>query len=193
MEPPQTPKTLLSTLSKDFSNQVLWTQLIHLYEPLIRFWLALKGVPADDIADCTQQVLLRLVRLLQQTGYQANRARFRTLLGTIVHSVAIDAYRKTRHLPHPDTTPLEDIPDTHSDVPAKIEAQIQIAALETVLESIRSGHIPLTPIQRDVFDACIDNDESPTTFAQQRGLRVNTVIQIRKRLIRKIRKLANAY
>ena len=49
------------------------------------------------------------------------------------------------------------------------------------------------PLHREVFDACIDNVESPSDFAKRKGLRPNTIIQIKRRLIDKIQKLANAY
>jgi RNA polymerase sigma factor (sigma-70 family) len=194
MDTPNTPKTLLSILSKDASNQVLWTQLVHLYEPLIRFWLTLKGIPQDDLDDCTQHVLLRLVRVLKNTGYDANRARFRTLLGNIVFSVATDTFRKTQrdknNLP---TIPLDDLPDPYENVPEKIDAQFQYVALQTVFESIRAGRIELSPLHREVFDACIEGVESPSDFAKRNGLRPNTIIQIKRHLTDKIHKLANAY
>ena len=194
MDTPNTPKTLLSILSKDASNQVLWTQLVHLYEPLIRFWLTLKGVSPDDLDDCTQDVLLRLVHTLEGKGYDVNRARFRTLLGCIVTSAAYDTYRKNqRDKTHHPTIPFDDLPDHSEDVPEKIDAQFKYAAIQTVIESIRAGRIELSPLHREVFDACIDGEESPSDFAKRKGLRPNTIIQIKRRLTDKIQKLANAY
>jgi RNA polymerase sigma-70 factor, ECF subfamily len=70
-----------------------WKDLADLYRPLIIGWLNRQGVPAVDLEDLTQDVLLSVVKSLPAFEHSGNRGAFRAWLRTIVCSRTIDYWR----------------------------------------------------------------------------------------------------
>src|SRR5262249_39812369 len=67
-----------------------WKDLTGLYRPLIIGWLSRQGVPAGDLEDLTQDVLLRVVQHLPTFAHSGRRGAFRAWLRTIVCSRTAD-------------------------------------------------------------------------------------------------------
>src|SRR5262249_43142970 len=61
-----------------------WKDLTDLYRPLILGWLNRQGVPARDLDDLGQEVLLSVVTHLPTFQHSGQRGAFRTWLRTIV-------------------------------------------------------------------------------------------------------------
>ena len=72
-----------------------WKDLIDLYRPLIIGWLNRQGVPAVDLEDLSQDVLLTVVKHLPNFEHSGNRGAFRSWLRTIVCSRTTDYWRAT--------------------------------------------------------------------------------------------------
>ena len=72
-----------------------WKDLIDLYRPLIIGWLNRQGVPAVDLEDLSQDVLLSVVKHLPNFEHSGNRGAFRSWLRTIVCSRTTDYWRAT--------------------------------------------------------------------------------------------------
>src|ERR1700675_2995846 len=70
-----------------------WKDLIDLYRPLIIAWLNRQGVPAVDLEDLSQEVLLSVVKHLPAFEHSGNRGAFRSWLRTIVCSRTTDYWR----------------------------------------------------------------------------------------------------
>jgi RNA polymerase sigma-70 factor, ECF subfamily len=70
-----------------------WKDLTDLYRPLIIGWLNRQGVPAVDLEDLSQDVLLSVVKHLPNFEHSGNRGAFRSWLRTIVCSRSTDYWR----------------------------------------------------------------------------------------------------
>src|SRR6516164_6040225 len=70
-----------------------WKDLTDLYRPLILGWLNRQGVPARDLEDLSQEVLLSVVKQLPGFQHSGQRGAFRTWLRTIVCRRTADYWR----------------------------------------------------------------------------------------------------
>jgi RNA polymerase sigma-70 factor (ECF subfamily) len=70
-----------------------WKDLTDLYRPLILGWLGRHGVPAHDLEDLCQEVLLRVVKHLPGFHHSGQRGAFRSWLRTIVCSRTADYWK----------------------------------------------------------------------------------------------------
>ena len=70
-----------------------WKDLTDLYRPLILGWLNRQGVPAGDLEDLGQEVLLSVVTHLPSFQHSGQRGAFRTWLRTIVCRRTVDYWR----------------------------------------------------------------------------------------------------
>src|SRR5580692_4900285 len=70
-----------------------WKNLTDLYRPLILGWLHRQGVPAGDLEDLSQEVLLSVVKHLPGFQHSGQRGAFRAWLRTIVCRRTADYWR----------------------------------------------------------------------------------------------------
>jgi RNA polymerase sigma-70 factor (ECF subfamily) len=70
-----------------------WEDLTDLYRPLILGWLDRQGVPARDLEDLSQEVLLSVVKHLPDFQHSGRRGAFRSWLRTIVCRRTADYWR----------------------------------------------------------------------------------------------------
>src|SRR5579871_6732896 len=70
-----------------------WKDLTDLYRPLILAWLNRQGVPASDLEDLSQVVLLSVVKQLPSFQHSGQRGAFRSWLRTIVCRRTADYWR----------------------------------------------------------------------------------------------------
>src|SRR4051812_50172786 len=73
-----------------------WKDLTNLYRPLMIGWLNRQGVPAGDLEDLSQEVLLSVVKHLPGFQHSGHRGAFRSWLRTIVCSRTADYWRSPR-------------------------------------------------------------------------------------------------
>src|SRR5215510_7918459 len=71
-----------------------WKDLTELYCPLIVGWLNRQGVPAGDLEDLSQEVLLSVIKHLPGFQHSGHRGAFRSWLRTIVCRRTADYWRK---------------------------------------------------------------------------------------------------
>jgi RNA polymerase sigma factor (sigma-70 family) len=82
--PSRTSVTLLGRLRQDATDQAAWNQFVARYEPKILQWCRRWGLQESDARDVTQDVLLKLQRLLAKFAYDPSRS-FRGWLRTLTH------------------------------------------------------------------------------------------------------------
>src|SRR5215469_127304 len=70
-----------------------WKDMTDLYRPLILGWCTRQGVPAADLEDLAQDILLSVVKHLPAFGHSGHRGAFRAWLRTIVCSRTTDYWR----------------------------------------------------------------------------------------------------
>jgi DNA-directed RNA polymerase specialized sigma24 family protein len=71
-------------------EQDAWKGLTNLYRSLILGWLQSQGMPARDLDDLSQDVLLSVVKHLPSLEHTGHRGAFRSWLRTIVCSLTCD-------------------------------------------------------------------------------------------------------
>src|ERR1700758_5594925 len=87
----ETRKSLL--LRAQTGETDAWKDLTALYRPLILAWLNRQGVPARDLEDLSQEVLLSAVQHLPGFQHAGHRGAFRAWLRTIVCRRTADYWR----------------------------------------------------------------------------------------------------
>jgi RNA polymerase sigma-70 factor (ECF subfamily) len=70
-----------------------WQDLTDLYRPLIVGWLRYQAVPADEVDDLVQDILLSVVQNLSSFRHSGRRGAFRSWLRTIAYNRACDFWR----------------------------------------------------------------------------------------------------
>ena len=70
-----------------------WQDLTDLYRPLIVVWLRHQGVPAAEVDDLVQDILLSVVQNLSTFRHSGRPGAFRSWLRAIAHSRACDFWR----------------------------------------------------------------------------------------------------
>jgi len=80
-------------LRAQIGEEEAWKDLTDLYRPLIIGWLNRQGVPAIDLEDLSQDVLLSVVKHLPAFEHSGHRGAFRSWLRTIVCSRTTDYWR----------------------------------------------------------------------------------------------------
>src|SRR5262249_40413909 len=87
----QTRQSLL--LRAQAGEENAWKDLTELYRPLILGWLNRQGMPAGDLEDLSQDILLSVVKHLPSFQHSGRRGAFRSWLRTIVCSRTTDYWR----------------------------------------------------------------------------------------------------
>lgn len=84
-----TSLTLLSSVKGIPGDEDAWKRFVSRYEPLIQNWCAAWGLQESDRQDVTQEVLLRLSKVMQKFQYDSGSS-FRAWLKTVTRRVWID-------------------------------------------------------------------------------------------------------
>src|SRR5262249_37396084 len=93
----ETSLSLLERLA-DRPSDDDWRRLHDLYQPLLRAWMARAGVPASDVDDLVQDVLLVVYR--EVAGFERQRqGAFRAWLRTILAHRVRDHFRGQKYRP----------------------------------------------------------------------------------------------
>lgn len=76
-----------------------WTKLVRLYGPLVDFWLGREGLAGADGEDVFQDVFATVAKGIVNFRKDRPGDTFRGWLRTIVHSRAVDHFRRSRGRP----------------------------------------------------------------------------------------------
>lgn len=141
--------SLLNQLSQS-PNSEAWEQLVSLYTPLLRNWLRNQdGLPAEDLDDLVQEVLLSVSRELPNFQHNQQRGAFRKWLRLILVHRLRNYWRSRQR--HPSVVGgtdflqwLEKLEDDGSQLSAAWDRQHNQHVLEQLLretETQFAGHI----------------------------------------------------
>lgn len=78
-----TPPSLLLRI-RDHADDESWGDFVEVYSPMIYSFCRSRGLQANDAADVTQEVLLRLSKAIRNFEYDRGRGLFRDWLARIV-------------------------------------------------------------------------------------------------------------
>jgi RNA polymerase sigma-70 factor (ECF subfamily) len=186
----ETQQSLL--LRAQNGEQDAWKDLTDLYRPLIIGWLRRQGVPARDLDDLSQEVLLSVVKHLPLFEHTGRRGAFRAWLRTIVCSRTSEYWRSAeRSLPADGgsgaAVALQQIADPNSDLNRHWDEEHDRYVLDCLLDLVEEEFEPATvrAFRRLALDGA-----SGAEVAAELGLSVAAVYVAKWRVLQRIRQEA---
>jgi len=169
-----------------------WKDLTDLYRPLIIGWLNRQGVPARDLEDLSQDILLTVVKHLPTFQHSGRRGAFRSWLRTIVCSRTTDYWRAIDASTQASggsgaTAALQQLADPDSSLNRQWDEEHDRYVLDCLLDLVQEEFEPVTlrAFRRLALDGV-----SGAEAAQELGLSVATVYVAKSRVLARIRQEA---
>jgi RNA polymerase sigma-70 factor (ECF subfamily) len=168
-----------------------WKDLLDLYRPLILGWLHRQGVPARDLEDLGQEVLLSVVQHLPGFQHSGQRGAFRCWLRTIVCSRTTD-YWRTMDAAMPAggsgaTAALQQIADPDSELNRRWDEEHDLYVLDCLLDLVEEEFEPIT---LQAFRRLALDGAGGAEVAQELGLSLAAVYKAKSRVLARIRQEA---
>jgi RNA polymerase sigma-70 factor (ECF subfamily) len=169
-----------------------WKDLLDLYRPLILGWLNRQGVPARDLEDLSQEVLLSVVAHLPGYQHSGQRGAFRSWLRTIVCSRTADYWRAIDAGTQASggsgaNAALQEIADPDSALNRQWDEEHDRYVLHCLLDLVEAEFEPLT---LQAFRRLALDGVSGAEAAQELGLSVAAVYVAKSRVLARIRREA---
>jgi RNA polymerase sigma-70 factor (ECF subfamily) len=169
-----------------------WTALTELYRPLIFLWLNRQGVPARDLEDLSQDILLSVVKHLPSFQHSGNPGAFRSWLRTIVCNRTIDYWRSADASRQATggsgaTAALQQIEDPGSALNRQWDEEHDQYVLNCLLDQVEEEFEPGT---LNAFRRLALEGASGQEVAQELGLSVTAVYIAKSRVLQRLRQLA---
>jgi RNA polymerase sigma factor (sigma-70 family) len=169
-----------------------WKNLTALYRPLILGWLNRQGVPAGDLEDLGQEVLLSVVKHLPGFQHSGNRGAFRSWLRTIVCSRTTDYWRaidvETKASGGSGAVAaLQQIADPDSELNRQWDEEHDRYVLHCLLDLVEEEFEPVT---LQAFRCLAIDGVSGAEAAQELGLSVAAAYVAKSRVLARIRQEA---
>jgi RNA polymerase sigma-70 factor (ECF subfamily) len=169
-----------------------WKDLTDLYRPLIIGWLNRQGVPAVDLEDLSQDVLLSVVKQLPNFEHSGQTGAFRSWLRTIVCSRTTDYWRAIGASTQASggsgaTAALQQIADPDSDLNRQWDEDHDRYVLDCLLDLVEAEFEPATlrAFRRLALDGA-----GGAEVAEELGMSVAAVYVAKSRVLQRIRREA---
>ena len=168
-----------------------WRRLVDLYQPLLRAWMTRAGVPASDVDDLVQEVLLVVFRKVGGFEWRGQGA-FRAWLRTILAHRVRDYFRKQKHQP---------IATGDSDFLRQLdELRSPDSALSHLWDREHDEHVAaalikrvqgnFTPVTWEAFRRHVTKGEPAVEVAKALDLSLNSVLLAKSRVLKRLRQVA---
>src|SRR5262245_30118998 len=169
-----------------------WKDLTGLYRPLIDGWLNRQGVPAGDLDDLSQDILLSVVKHLPTFEHSGRRGAFRSWLRTIVCSRTADYWRAADAGARGGggsgaIAALQQIADPDSDLNRRWDEEHDRYVLDCLLDLVEEEFEPATV---RAFRRLAIDGASGAEAAAELGLSVAAVYMAKSRVLQRIRQEA---
>src|SRR6516225_7432867 len=169
-----------------------WRDLTDLYRPLIIGWLNRQGVPARDLEDLSQDILLTVVKHLPTFQHSGRRGAFRSWLRTIVCSRTTDYWRAIDASTQASggsgaTAALQQLADPDSSLNRQWDEEHDRYVLDCLLDLVEEEFEPAT---LQAFRRLALDGASGAEAAQELGLSVAAVYVAKSRVLQRIRQEA---
>lgn len=168
-----------------------WQVFFQRYWQVILRYSRKLGLNQHQAEEVLQETMVELMRILPEFDYDRRKGRFRNFLLTIVHRKALRGLRQIRQ-----SARLQAIGDTEvSDVAdnenlAEAEKRWRESIRDTLLTRLNHGCDQLTLA---IFRAYVLEDRPAAEVAQNHGVEINAVYQIKSRLTRRLQKDTEAW
>ena len=170
-----------------------WKDLTDLYRPLIIGWLNRQGVPARDLEDLSQDILLTVVKHLPTFQHSGRRGAFRSWLRTIVCSRTTDYWRAIDASTQASggsgaTAALQQLADPDSSLNRQWDEEHDRYVLDCLLDLVEEEFEPATlrAFRRLALDGA-----SGAEVGEELGMAVAAVYGAKSRVLQRIRQLAD--
>jgi RNA polymerase sigma-70 factor (ECF subfamily) len=186
----QTRQSLL--LRAQAGEEDAWKDLTDLYRPLVIGWLNRQGVPARDLDDLSQDILLSVVKHLPAFEHSGRRGAFRSWLRSIVCSRTTDYWRAldagTRASGGSGATAaLQQIADPDSDLNRRWDEEHDRYVLNCLLDLVEGEFEPAT---LKAFRRLARDGASGAEVAEELGMSVAAVYVAKSRVLQRVRQEA---
>jgi RNA polymerase sigma-70 factor (ECF subfamily) len=186
----ETRRSLLIRVQAGEENA--WKDLTDLYRPLILGWLHRQGVPAGDLEDLSQEVLLSVVKQLPGFEHSGNPGAFRSWLRTIVCRRTTDYWRAAvASTPASGgsvaTAALEQIEAPDSELNRHWDEEHDRYVLGCLLDLVQAEFEPAT---LGAFRRLALEGARGEEVAAELGMSVGAVYVAKSRVLRRIRREA---
>jgi RNA polymerase sigma-70 factor (ECF subfamily) len=187
----ETSVSLLGPFIAGEPTEADWQRLDDLYRPLLRDWIARTGVPASDVEDLVQDVLVVVVR--EVAGFERRgKGAFRAWLRKILANQVKNYFRKKKYWP--TATGGSDFQGVLD------ELQSPESALSKLWDREHDRHVGTTLMKRvqDDFDPAtwqafrryVLEGEPAVRVAEELGLSLNSVLLAKSRVLNRLRQEA---
>ncbi len=183
---PKTSATLLKELG-DHVDSARWGEFIARYEPMMRAYLQIHfpKVEADDIL---QETFMALMKTLPNYRYQPQETgHFRNYLTGIVRNRALQYCRQQARR----EKLLESYGELQEEEGEGSQESVHADILEIALQQLLADE-RLSAQNKQIFIRVAVNHERPAEVAARFGLTRNNVDQIKNRLVKRLKELAQA-
>jgi RNA polymerase sigma-70 factor (ECF subfamily) len=173
--------TLLERL-RSSDDTAAWDRFVQLYTPLVVHWAMKAGINEMDAADMAQEVMLVLLREMQEFQYDAERGSFRGYLKTITIRKCRDFQRRRTPILTQDSILLAEPDD--ATLSATWDDEYRRYIVRRALFIMKSDFEPTT------WQACWEttvNGCSAREAGAQLGLSESAVYVAKSRVLKKLR------
>jgi RNA polymerase sigma-70 factor (ECF subfamily) len=163
-----------------------WRELVVLYTPLLRVWLAAAGLQAADRDDVSQRVMEVLVRRLPEFRHNGRTGAFRAWLRGITTNLLREFWRD-RPTAATDSV-LAELSDPDGRLSRIWDDQHDRHVYHALAATVRAEVAETT---WQAFHRTAIEDRPPRQVAEELGMSVNAVLIARSRVLTRLRKLAS--
>ncbi|MFT5123771.1 MAG: RNA polymerase sigma factor (sigma-70 family) [Kiritimatiellia bacterium] len=180
--------TLLNRLKQ--GQDIDWTEFYATYEHAILAYARNLGLDQDGAYDVLQESMVIMVRIIQTFEYDRSQGQFRNFLLTIVHRNCLKAFRrrsKEQEL-HNQLGPIGALGSPQEEEPDLHQQQMwQTALLEQAVSNIRKDP-SIKKQTMEIFTDYVIKGMPPSEVASKYRVAENNVYQIKKRMIKQLKK-----
>jgi RNA polymerase sigma-70 factor (ECF subfamily) len=163
-----------------------WKDLADLYRPLIVGWLRYQAVPANEIDDLVQDILLAVFEHLPSFEHSGRLGAFRAWLRTITHTRTCDFWRSRGRPPpaRPSIEALGHVGDPDCALHRLWDQEHDRYVLRCLLELMA---LEFEGTTLEAFRRVVVEGLSSKEVARQLGLTVGAVYAAKSRVLRRLR------
>jgi RNA polymerase sigma-70 factor (ECF subfamily) len=168
-----------------------WRRLDALYRPLLRAWVARAGVPASDVDDLVQDVLLVVYR--EVAGFEwRGQGAFRAWLRTILAHRVRDYFRGQKYRPTVtgDSDFLRRLDELESPDSALSRLWDREHDKHVAASLMRRVQDDFAPATWQAFRRHVLEGEPAARVAEELGLALNSVLMAKSRVLKRLRQEA---
>jgi RNA polymerase sigma-70 factor (ECF subfamily) len=183
----ETSASLLGRLANAATDDD-WRRLDDLYRPLLRAWVARAGVPASDVDDLVQDVLVVVSR--EVAGFERRgRGAFRGWLRAILANRVRDYFRGQKYRPTATGDSdflrrLDELESPDSALSRLWDREHDEHVVASLMKRVQGDFAPAT---WQAFRRHVQEGEPAVRVAEALGLSLNSVLLAKRRVLKRLR------